>query len=42
MSGVRLRCGRCGHEWVYTGRRRAGLYTTCPACLRKVRIPEAA
>jgi len=30
-----LRCERCGHEWVYTGRLRRA---TCPSCGTKVLV----
>ncbi|MCD6571810.1 MAG: hypothetical protein J7K62_00885 [Thermoplasmata archaeon] len=35
-KGVKLRCPRCGHEWIYRGKSK--YYATCPNCLNKVNV----
>jgi DNA-directed RNA polymerase subunit RPC12/RpoP len=35
---VRVRCPKCGYEWETRSRL---AYTTCPNCLRKVRVVPA-
>lgn len=35
-----LTCGRCDHEWDYTGSKSHPAMTNCPNCMQKVRIPE--
>ena len=45
--GVTLRCPKCGHEWIYTGKyvqdivsgKRVHLLISCPKCLYRISIP---
>jgi len=36
QKGIKLKCSKCGWEWLYKGHRT--FYTSCPNCYRKVRI----
>lgn len=33
-----LKCGKCGHQWNYTGK--SEYYASCPRCLNKVKVKE--
>jgi len=36
MGELRLRCKRCGYEWIYRGR--SEWYATCPRCHKLIGI----
>ena len=40
LNNVKLRCGRCGYEWLYRGK--SEWYTSCPRCKTSVRVGRVA
>ena len=35
---MRIKCPKCGHKWVCKSKL---IYTTCPSCQRKMKIPNS-